>query len=56
MLFLFLGVDFKIHTTDIDGEKINLRMWDVAGTNIRFKDGLAIYFKFAVVSWGWSLL
>ena len=49
----FLGIDFKVHNTDIDGEKIRLCMWDTPGcVDERYKDLLIHYYRHAVVSWG----
>ena len=57
MLFLFLGIDFKIHTTDINGKKIKLQIWDTAGQE-RFRDITQSYYRGAMVSdlevWLWG--
>ena len=51
LLFIFLGIDFKIRTVDIDGKKIKLLILDTAGQE-RFRTITADYYRGAMVSWG----
>jgi Ras-related protein Rab-35 len=37
-----IGVDFKIRTVDIDGEKVKLQIWDTAGQE-RFRTITSTY-------------
>ena len=53
LLFLFLAVDFKVHTVDIDGKRIKLKLWDPASQD-RFIEVYDDhwYYRDANVSWG----
>ena len=51
MLFILLGIDFKIRTVDIDGKKIKLQIWDTAGQK-RFRSLTVAYYRGALVSCG----
>jgi len=37
-----IGVDFKIRTIDVDGEKVKLQIWDTAGQE-RFRTITSTY-------------
>ena len=39
-----IGVDFKIHTININGKQVKLQIWDTAGQE-RFKSITASYYK-----------
>ena len=39
-----IGIDFKIHTVELDGFKIKLQIWDTAG-NPRFKTITTAYYR-----------
>ena len=50
LLFIFLGIDYKIRTVDIDGKKIRLQIWDTAGQE-RFSTITIAHYRDANVSW-----
>ena len=58
LLFLFLGVDYRTRTIDIDGKRIKLQLWDTSGQE-RFREITSDDYS-ANVSWGvvraWSNL
>ena len=43
-----IGVDFKIRTVDLDGEKVKLQIWDTAGQE-RFRTITSTYV--IVIEW-----
>ena len=51
LYFICLGVDFSIHTIDIDGKKIKLQVWDTSGRK-QFNEIATDSCKVAMVSWG----
>ena len=42
-----IGIDFKIHTVDIEGKKIKLQVWDIAGQE-QFKTITTAYYRGAI--------
>ena len=42
-----IGIDFKIHTVDIEGKKIKLQVWDIAGQE-QFKTITTAYYRGAM--------
>ena len=53
LLFIFLGIDYRIRTVDIDGKKIKLQMWDTTGREQR-RDMTTVYYRGANVSCGYG--
>jgi len=56
-----IGVDFKIRTIDVDGEKVKLQIWDTAGQE-RFRTITSTYVQlillsvfFGVINVDWSI-
>ena len=46
-----IGVDFKIRTIDVEGEKVKLQIWDTAGQE-RFRTITSTSVRFAFVGMG----
>lgn len=46
---LSIGVDFSTKTLDMDGEKVKLQLWDIAGHE-RFNHMTRVYYKYAIAA------
>ena len=59
LLFLFLGVDYRTHTVDIDGKRIMLQLCDTIDEERLIEADYWFYYGVSV-SWGvvrvWSIL
>lgn len=45
---LIIGIDFKLRTVDIEGQKVKLQLWDTAGQE-RYRTTCTSYFRGAMV-------